>query len=80
MANWYTADRHFGHKRIIEFCRRPFASVAEMNAKIIGNFQSCVRPDDDLWIIGDFAFSESESGSQFESWFHGLLGRKHLIL
>ncbi len=80
MANWYTADLHFGHKRIIEFCKRPFASVAEMNAKIISNFQSRVQPDDDLWIVGDFAFGQSPSSSQFESWFHGLPGRKHLIL
>ncbi len=25
MANWYSADLHFGHHRIIDFCKRPFA-------------------------------------------------------
>ncbi|RZK27404.1 MAG: phosphoesterase, partial [Hymenobacter sp.] len=25
---WFTADTHFGHKNIIEFSKRPFASVA----------------------------------------------------
>lgn len=80
MANWYTADIHFGHKRIIEFCKRPFSTVSEMNAKIIGNFQSRVQPDDDLWILGDFAFVSGDSNSRFESWFHSLPGRKHLVV
>ena len=59
MANWCTADPHFGHKRIIEFCKRPFVSMAEMNVKIIGNFQSRVQPDGDLRIVGDVAFGHS---------------------
>ncbi|OLS52684.1 hypothetical protein [Rhodovulum sulfidophilum] len=49
VANWYSADLHFGHHRIIDFCKRPFASTAEMNATLIANFQACVRHDDDLW-------------------------------
>lgn len=23
MDNWYSADLHFGHHRIIDFCKRP---------------------------------------------------------
>jgi calcineurin-like phosphoesterase family protein len=38
MANWYSADLHFGHHRIIDFCKRPFASTAEMNAALIASF------------------------------------------
>ncbi|OLS49518.1 hypothetical protein BV379_15335 [Rhodovulum sulfidophilum] len=30
MANWYSADLHFGHHRIIDFCKRPFASPEEL--------------------------------------------------
>lgn len=80
LANWYSADLHFGHHRIIDFCKRPFASTAEMNAALIANFQACVRHDDDLWILGDFAFGRAEDTAQFESWFHSLPGRKHLII
>ncbi|WP_237398986.1 hypothetical protein [Rhodovulum sulfidophilum] len=72
-------DLHFGHHRIIDFCKRPFASTAEMNATLIANFQACVRHDDDLWILGDFAFGRAEDTAQFEGWFHSLPGRKHLI-
>ena len=80
MANWYSADLHFGHHRIIDFCKRPFASTAEMNAALIANFQACVAHDDDLWILGDFAFGRADDTAQFESWFHSLPGRKHLII
>ncbi|WP_242514369.1 hypothetical protein [Rhodovulum sulfidophilum] len=80
MANWYSADLHFGHHRIIEFCKRPFASTAEMNAALIASFQACVAHDDDVWILGDFAFGRADDTAQFESWFHSLSGRKHLII
>lgn len=80
MANWYSADLHLGHERIIEFCGRPFQSVTDMNARIIANFQALVAQDDDLWIIGDFAFGRSDSIERFESWFHSLPGRKHLVI
>ncbi|WP_420397094.1 hypothetical protein [Nioella sp.] len=49
MANWYTADLHFGHERIIAFCNRPHGSLAEMNAALIANFQACVGQEDDQW-------------------------------
>lgn len=51
-----------------------------MNAKIVSNFQPRVQLDDDLWILGDFAFASGDSNSQFESWFHSLPGRKHLVV
>ena len=24
MVRWYTADHHFGHHKVIEYCNRPF--------------------------------------------------------
>lgn len=80
MANWYTADLHLGHARIIEFCKRPFANTAEMNSRIIRNMQECVAHDDDLWILGDFAFGQRASDEDIENWFHQIPGRKHLII
>ncbi|WP_102227272.1 metallophosphoesterase, partial [Acidimangrovimonas sediminis] len=42
------------------------------------NFRACVGDDDDLWILGDFAFGKAED--QLSGWFHQLPGRKHLII
>lgn len=52
---WFTSDTHLGHENIIRLCNRPFASVQEMDATIIGNINDLVKPDDTLYILGDFA-------------------------
>ena len=52
---FFTADLHLGHERIVELCHRPFASVEEMNEKLIENWNSVVTPEDDVWILGDLA-------------------------
>ncbi|GFE52513.1 hypothetical protein So717_42660 [Roseobacter cerasinus] len=40
----------------MKFCDRPFSSVEEMDAVLIANMCDRVQEDDDLRIIGDFAF------------------------
>jgi len=56
MTNWYTADTHFGHENVISFCGRPFRNTGHMDTVMIENMWKVVEPDDELWIIGDFAF------------------------
>ena len=56
MAHWYTADPHFGHENVIEFCERPFANTEQMDQVLLTNLRDRVGPEDDLWIVGDFAF------------------------
>jgi len=51
-----------------------------MHAKLIRNLQNCVEYDDDLWILGDFAFGQASDTQKFENWFHQPPGRKHLIV
>lgn len=52
---FYTADTHFGHKRIIELSGRPFRDVDHMNHVIVNNINEVAGPDDELWILGDMA-------------------------
>ena len=55
---FFTADLHFFHTNIIEFCDRPFKTVEEMNQTLIDNWNSVVKNADDTVIIdGDFAFT-----------------------
>lgn len=58
-SRFYTADLHLGHSRIIGLCGRPYADVADMDAKLISNINDVVGPDDELWILGDFTLKSS---------------------
>jgi calcineurin-like phosphoesterase family protein len=51
---YFTADTHFGHKNIINFCRRPFADINEMREKMINSINARVGEKDELWHLGDF--------------------------
>lgn len=56
MTVWFTADQHFGHARLLELSvarGAAFPTVAEMNARLVHNWNSVVRPDDTVWVLGD---------------------------
>lgn len=73
---WFTADLHFGHSQIINHCKRPFADSREMDGHLIAQWNAVVQPDDDIYVIGDFAFRGMKSPG---SYLARLVGRKHLI-
>lgn len=51
---FYTADTHFGHKRIIELCERPFTDVDDMNDQLVERWNDVVKHDDDIvFHLGD---------------------------
>lgn len=58
MATWFTADLHFGHTNIIQYCDRPFVDAEAMNRALIDNWNAVVDGDDTVWVIGDFALGK----------------------
>jgi calcineurin-like phosphoesterase family protein len=62
MTTWYTADLHFGHKNIIKYCDRPWATAEAMDAGLIERWNSVVGPDDTVWVLGDVALSPKAIG------------------
>lgn len=74
MNIWFTADHHFGHKRIIELAHRPFASVEEMDETMIALWNDRVAPGDMVYHLGDFAFTEHTP------YLRRLKGQKRLIV
>ena len=53
---YFTSDTHFGHRRIIEYCKRPFDSVYVMDQVILDRINEVVGAEDTLYILGDFTF------------------------
>ena len=56
---YYTSDLHLFHTKIIEYEKRPFGSVEEMNNTIIDNINYRLTPDDELYILGDFTLEKT---------------------
>ena len=78
MNIWFTSDTHFGHARILEYCKdtRPFDSVSAMDEALIATWNKQVRPDDTVYHLGDFAFKDAEHTLRLLKRLHG---RIHLI-
>lgn len=76
MERWATADLHFGHRNIIKYENRPFADVEEMNEKLIDNWNSVVKPNDEIFVLGDVFFCGKEKQKEIMA---RLKGKKILI-
>lgn len=72
---FFTSDLHFCHKKIIDFCNRPYSSVEEMNEALVKNWNNKVSPDDTVFCLGDFCWGGS---SEWKKWRGRLNG--HIIL
>ena len=79
MSHFYTADPHFNHSAILRLCGRPFKTTAKMDNAILSKLQDVVRPDDDLWILGDFAMAPAQEQDYIQRLFDRIPGRKHLV-
>lgn len=74
---YFISDHHFGHTNIIGYCDRPFSSVEEMDQHMIERWNAIVKPEDEVFYVGDFSFrTVDESQVILES----LHGTKTLIL
>jgi calcineurin-like phosphoesterase family protein len=71
---YFTSDHHFGHKAIIDYCKRPFKDVEEMNEALVENHNAVVTNRDDVYYLGDFAFRDPAL------WLARLKGRVHHLI
>ncbi len=74
--NYYISDLHIGHANAIRFDNRPFADITEMNNAIIENWNSRVKTDDTVYILGDFIWAKENMWPYFVE---PLAGNKVLI-
>jgi calcineurin-like phosphoesterase family protein len=76
MTVLFTSDTHFGDYRVLNLYPRPFASVAEMDATMIEDWNAVVGEADEVWHLGDFARTAKRAAEILPR----LKGRKHLVL
>ena len=59
---WITSDSHFNHAREFVYKERGFNSVEEMNEAIINRWNSCVKPNDIVYHLGDVIMGDLDAG------------------
>ena len=75
MTLFFTADTHFGDHRTINIQKRPFATVAEMDALLVDRWNTVVGPHDSVWHLGDVARRAADVPALLAR----LNGTKHLL-
>ena len=73
---FFIADPHFGHENIIKYEKRPFLNVEEMDRFLIEKWNSIVKNNDEVFVLGDFSFYTKAKTKQI---CNELKGRKYLI-
>ena len=75
--NYYIADMHFYHDKILEYAKRPFKNLNEMHEVLIANWNRRVKARDNVYVLGDFAFCRGKRANEL---LDRLNGKKHLIV
>lgn len=73
---YFTADLHLGHSNILKYDKRPFELVEEHDETIIENWNNRVKPEDDVYILGDISWHFIPKTVEI---YNALKGKKHLI-
>ena len=58
---FFTSDPHYGHRNILNFCKRPFTNTKEMEKALIENWNSVVGDNDIAFILGDVMWFEGRN-------------------
>lgn len=76
---FFTSDTHFGHNKEFLYSKRGFSSAIEHGETIVENWNSIVKPGDDVWHLGDLMLSK-ENEELAKKWVSSLNGNIHLII
>ena len=68
---FFTADEHYGHSNIIQYCQRPFATVQEMDEELIRRHNELVGIDDVVVHAGDFTLCNKQKAGEYRRQLNG---------
>ena len=73
---FYISDLHFGHANILRYDNRPFPTVEENTEEIVKRWNSVVKSEDTVYVLGDVSWYSYDKTKQI---FDRLNGHKILI-
>lgn len=59
------SDSHWNHRSIITLENRPFSTIEEHDETLIHNWNSVVKPKDEVWHLGDFSYPSKERRADY---------------
>ena len=71
-----TSDFHFGHNQPFIYEKRGFKNISEMNTEMIKRYNSVVKYDDEVYVLGDCMLGDNVIGCNCLS---QLQGNLHII-
>ena len=74
---YFTSDTHFCHNKPFLYEPRGFKSIEEHDETIVKNWNSIVKPEDEVYHLGDVMLIDNEKGIKY---LKSLNGKIHLIL
>jgi calcineurin-like phosphoesterase family protein len=77
MTKYFTSDTHFFHKNAVSQSGRPFKSMEDMNEGLVQRWNEVVKPQDEIYHLGDFSFGKVP---ETEEILKRLNGHKFLVL
>lgn len=74
----FYSDPHFGHANILKYCDRPFATIEEMNAVFVDNYNDLIGTGDTVVWMGDCFFKGDDT--RYSHMLSEMAGTKILLL
>lgn len=82
MSIFVTSDLHFGHSKEFLFMNRGFHSSLEHDLTLVSNWNSVVKPEDTVYVLGDVVMKHDTDDNDFEygiSLLKQLNGNLHIL-
>jgi calcineurin-like phosphoesterase family protein len=74
---YFTGDTHFCHNKSFLYEPRGFKSIEEHDKTIVKNWNSIIKPEDEVYLLGDVMLMDNEKGLNY---LKNLNGKIHIIL
>lgn len=71
MNIFFTSDLHFCHNKEFLYTPRGFTNVNDMNEAIVERWNKVVKPEDEVYNLGDFALNDIDTALSYINRLHG---------